>query len=111
VTLMLLNLPLFDSQPEDICARKHQGAPTSRAAFDSIRSTLPQRRQSALDFIKSRGPHGATADEVAQAFDIPLNAISGRLSELLRDALVTTDGRLRPTRLGHASRVLVAATQ
>jgi len=107
----MTGLPLFDryAPPEDITERKHGRVETSVAAFDAIRSSLSERRASVLAFIKSRGAQGATSDEIAERFGVPLNAISGRCSELLRDALIYTTGDKRPTRLGHSSRVLYAS--
>ncbi len=76
----------------DICENRHRGNQESQAAFQRIAGSLPAARQRCLGFIQSQGEHGATAQECADAFGIPIHRVSGRFSELKRDGLITKIG-------------------
>lgn len=73
---------------QDICANRHQGNPESQAAFDRVATSLPAARKRVFEHIQSRGLDGATAQECADAFGIPIHKVSGRFSELKRDGLI-----------------------
>jgi hypothetical protein len=53
---------------------------TSKAAADIVNRGLAARQARVLDFIRRHGT--ATCKEVARAFDVDMNAVSGRLTEL-----------------------------
>jgi len=42
----------------------HNGAPTSRAAANEIEPVAGKARDAVLDYLRSRGGEGATADEI-----------------------------------------------
>lgn len=87
---------LFDEPPKpsrDICARKHQGAAGSEAAFNRIRPHLSESHASILNWLRQVGP--GTAKEYADYADRQLNTISGRFSELKRDGLILPTGEYR----------------
>lgn len=86
---------LFDYMTGDITANRHGGAPTSVEAFESIKGKLPEARREVLEFIASRGDYGATVHEVAEHFGKGVNAVSGRISELLRDGDARRNGQKR----------------
>lgn len=99
---------LFDRGSTDITARKHGGNPESAAAHRKIAESKAESRNRVLAFAVSRGALGITTDEVAEHFNVPPNAVSGRISELkVLGKLIPTDRR-RPTRSGCSARVLVA---
>lgn len=64
----------------DICSNKHGG--NQRSIEARARTNVTGRRKQVYDFIVSRGEEGATSHEISKALNIPLHAISGRLSEL-----------------------------
>jgi predicted transcriptional regulator len=73
---------LFDEW-QDICQNKHQGNEQSTQAFQTkVAPTLRQRQIEVLQAIKNAGNQGLTCKELAEAWGIGMNAISGRFSEL-----------------------------
>lgn len=94
MTFPLLGLMEHPPVDPDICASRHGGNEQSQAAYERIEDGLPAARQACLDLIRSRGRLGATAKEVAERLGKPLNAISGRLSELKAAGLVV-DSQMR----------------
>ena len=90
----------------DICENRHGGDLFSLAAHDRIAATLPDARRRALDWIRSRGSFGATAQEYADHLHVGVNTISGRFSELKKAGLVV-QSRKQASRNG--GRVVVAA--
>lgn len=94
-----------------------QPVETSEAAADAMTPTaLGRLRRQVLQFIASRGEHGATADEIAAAFDAPHNRTSPRVTELASlqfvDRLDGKDGRRRlrrKTRSGLSAFVYVVS--
>jgi hypothetical protein len=53
---------------------------TAKAAADIVNRGLAARLARVLDFIRRHGT--ATCKEVARAFDVDMNAVSGRFTEL-----------------------------
>ena len=53
---------------------------TSKEAADLVNRRLAARQQRVLEFIQKHGT--ATCKEVARAFDVDMNAVSGRFTEL-----------------------------
>lgn len=79
----------------DICENRHGGADTSIGAFQNTSETLRiLDRQKILTFMTGT-PQGLTSKELAFLLDKPLNAISGRLSELCRDEQIEDSGERR----------------
>lgn len=75
---------LFDEW-RDVCQNKHQGNEQSTQAFQTkVRPTLRQRQIEVLQAINNAGNQGLTCKELAKAWQIGMNAISGRFSELKR---------------------------
>jgi len=93
--------------PLDVCENRHGGNEESRSAFLRILRSMPQQRRFILETIRAAGQRGRTCDELAALLHVDCNKISGRLSELKRDGLITKAGT-RPTRSGSAAAVLVA---
>ena len=75
---------------KDICARKHKGAAESVAA--NMRR-MPGDRGDVLRMILLRPSRGITCREVAKIWNVGMNTISGRFSELHRDGLIVKSGR------------------
>ena len=90
----------------DICEGRHGGADTSIAAHrsksDDERVAMRARL---LEYIRSRGAEGATADEVERRLGLPHQSASARISEMFRDGAIHDSGRRRKTAHGRAARV------
>ncbi len=87
----------------DVCRGRHGGNELSEAANPTQEAKELVRLQ-ILDFIRAQRGNGATADEVAAAWDCSHNHVAPRISEL------QDDGRLVPrhtrkTRAGRSARV------
>jgi hypothetical protein len=88
---------------------------TSRAAAERLTSAQKNQR-AALRFIRERGLHGATIDEVCVFLStilerqVPPNAISGRFIELEAKELISKTPQRRKTRTGRNAVVYVAGT-
>lgn len=93
----------------DITRNRHHGNQESKEAFLAVQDALPEARAKVLDFIRAQGERGATTDEVARAFNVGANVVSGRLSELKKAMLIKDSGERRKTRSGKNAAVLVAA--
>lgn len=91
----------------DPCRRRHRGNEESEAAYNSTKVGKEAQLAEILDYIRSRGTTGATADEVSEALDIYIQTASARCSELKARDLVFKY-RTRPTRRGNSAAVLVA---
>ena len=65
----------------------HNGTPTSRAAAEQIEPVSGKARATVLEYVRSRGTEGATADEI-EPEDGCLSAIYG-----------TDDQQISPSRL------------
>ena len=63
---------------------------TSLAAAERMRPHAPTQREIVLLYVRSTGATGATRAEIARAACIPINAVCGRVAELLH----REDGRL-----------------
>lgn len=83
--------------PPDLCAGRHRGNEQSRAAYRRGEETGAHSRDywTALRLIHEAGDGGMTSKELAAAMEKPINAISGRRTELLADGLIREDGRRR----------------
>lgn len=86
-----------------------QRAPaTSHQAAASMRQPAKALRPRVLAYFIRRGAAGATAEEMAEALDLPTQTATPRVRELLDAGLLRDSGRRRPTRSGRSARVLVA---
>lgn len=67
---------------------------TSAAGYAAVQSTLAQRQQEVLTFLKSAG-HGSAGysnRQIAQILGRPINAITPRVLELRQDGFVELAG-------------------
>lgn len=81
-------LTLFTDTVRDICAGRHGGSPESATAFERIAEKLPEARAKVYRHITQTGPSGLTADELSAKTGIPVNALSGRFTELKVEGLI-----------------------
>jgi hypothetical protein len=105
-------LPLFDRYAvDDVCAKRHRGAPTSEDAHDSIREHKEAQRQRILRCLEVQGPRGGICEEIARQLGMRYTTVSGRLSELKnhKDGRARESGRRRRTTSGHGAAVVVLA--
>lgn len=77
----------------DITSNRHGGNEQSQLAFERVRDELPQMRARVLRAIRIE-PDGVgwTCRELANCWEIGMNAISGRFTELKRDGLIKKQG-------------------
>ena len=70
---------------------------TSLAGAERIRPHAPRQRERVLAFVRTTGATGATRTEIALATGIMINAVCGRVAELLHreDGRLTRTGRRR----------------
>jgi len=76
----------------DPTQNKHHGNAQSVAAFATIADSLTNRRNDVLSVIL-RNPDGVTSKEIAETLDMPLHAISGRITELKERGRITEHGK------------------
>ena len=77
---------------KDITQNRHGGNANSAAAYETIADTLTNRQNDVLSALL-RHPAGMTSKEIAEWLESPLNAISGRISELKAMGKVKEAGR------------------
>ncbi len=80
---------------KDITANRHKGASTSVDAFERIKNTIPRQRAAVLILFRKRPKRGYTVHEIAEAFGVSPNHVSGRLTELKRDGHIIPNGERR----------------
>lgn len=96
---------------QDICEKRHGGNEESAEAFSAGSSTFRARQRFVIwALAMSEGERGVTTDEVSARMRTTPNVVSGRMSELKRDGLLTPTEMRRPTRMGRMARVFVAKT-
>lgn len=76
----------------DITSNKHGGNAESIASYETILENLANRQNDVLSAFL-RHPNGMTSKEVAEWLESPLNAISGRISELKAMGKIQQIGR------------------
>lgn len=88
----------YDSQ--DVTFFRHKGNEFSNEANKSIKPSKEQLRQRVLNYIRSQGMRGATAEETEQALQLGRSTVSARYTELkalgkiqLIDRRKTSSGR------------------
>jgi hypothetical protein len=97
---------LWDAEagPEkDICENRHRGATTSVEAFQGANTA--KSRALVFSAIQRAGSRGITLHELADVMEKPVNAISGRVSELLYRQKTITHAGVRNYQ-GHRGRIL-----
>ena len=81
---------------QDICRNRHQGSPESAHAFETkVKPFLSESRAKVLAAINSSGGIGVTCKELAEAWGVGMNTVSGRFSELKKANLITPAGPAR----------------
>lgn len=92
----------YDSQ--DITFFKHKGNEFSTQANTSIKITKEQLRQKVLEYIRSQGLRGATAEEAERALGLGRSTVSARMTELKALGLIKQIDR-RKTSSGRSAGV------
>lgn len=99
-----LHLPL--SRAEEVALQKErelketrhintviQLTQNSAAAHEFIKPKKVTIRQQVIEFIKARGAHGATTEEVLEAFpNIKFQSLAPRVTELHQDGITVSSG-------------------
>ena len=81
--------PLFAEPPR---APAVQSSPTSIAAADAIGASLNALQRSVVAFLRARGDHGATDEEIAVGLEMNPSTARPRRIELVRRGLVVEAG-------------------
>lgn len=92
-----------------LSAPAHHNAPpgTSDAAARRIEAHASTTRSAIHDFIRDRGPHGATDDEGESMLGIKPQSYTPRRGELVALGLVVDSGQRRKTESGRPAAVWV----
>jgi hypothetical protein len=69
-----------------------QSSPTSMAAADAIGASLNALQRSVVSFLRTRGDHGATDEEIAVGLQMNPSTARPRRIELVRRGLVVEAG-------------------
>jgi len=69
-----------------------QSSPTSMAAADAISAILNALQRSVVSFLRARGDHGATDEEIATGMAMNPSTARPRRIELVRRGLVVEAG-------------------
>lgn len=75
----------------DVCRSRHGGNPESEFAFLDLCNTLPRQRAEVLSAIRGVAG-GITCKELAAEWEVGMNEISGRFTELKRAGLISKIG-------------------
>lgn len=86
----------------------HEQAPTSHAAAVAILPHVNALQRRVYDYIRSRGEHGATDEEIKLALGLRGSTVRPRRCELHEKGLVVDTRRTRPTVTGRQATVWVA---
>lgn len=86
----------------------HRGVDTSMAASAALAPKLGRLQQLVLATVRSAGPSGLTADELAQRVALDRWSVQPRTSELRRKGLIRDSGGRRPNTTGKRAIVWVA---
>ena len=86
----------------------HRRVETSMAAADALAPKLGRLQRLAESAIRTAGPGGLTADELAALLQMDRWSIQPRTSELKRRGLIRDSGRRRPNATGKMAIVWVA---
>ena len=99
---------LFDSATVQESAPYAAGSETSKAAASEISPYLGRLQACVFDFIASRGPLGATDQEVQEALRIDSSTQRPRRCELAKKGLIRQAGIERETKSGRRAQVWIA---
>lgn len=89
----------------------HNHTPTSVAAARSMRYLAGSQLDRILKFVRDRGQHGATNEEIAEGTGIKLQSVCARARALELAGKVIDSKRQRNTTSGHPAKIWVAAGQ
>ena len=98
---------LFDSATKEI-APHVAGSQTSKAAASEMSPYLGRLQACVFDYIASRGPLGATDQEVQEALSIDSSTQRPRRCELAKKGLIRQAGIERETKSGRRAQVWIA---
>ena len=93
-----------DDQPSK---RKYHVTPTSRDAAESMKCKVERQQERILEFIRARGPRGATREEIEQTLRVSGNSTRPRCKELLKRGAIKLADFKRPTAAGRDAEVLI----
>ena len=79
----------------DPSARKHKVSPTSVEAHEKVRPSKEHVYKRIMGLLNARAEFGATSKEIAAAFGVQLNCLSGRCSELKTMGWIKENGQRR----------------
>ena len=99
---------LFDSATVEETAPHVAGSKTSKAAASEISPYLGRLQACVFDYIASRGPLGATDQEVQEALSIDSSTQRPRRYELANKGLIRQAGIKRKTKSGRKAQVWIA---
>ena len=85
----------------------YSNASTSREAAEKAEGSADSWRRRVLEFVRGRGPQGATDDELAACFAVSANTVAPRRTELAAAGRVVNSGKRRMTRAGGTAIVWV----
>lgn len=103
---MLQSESLASIKEPDICKNRHGGAETSVLADKKVQKT--KDRELIYGYIYHAGRFGHTLDELSIMLHRNPNALSGRLTELVRAGRIIVSEERRLTRAGCKARVYKA---
>ncbi len=83
-------------------------AKTRAIAYASSLPQGPSRRQRILDIVAASGSRGCTGDEISEAMDTPIHAITSPIQQLVKAGRLVRTSRMRLTRLGKPAVVMVS---
>lgn len=84
-------------------------SPTSKEAATEAKRRASALRRKVFEFIRSKGKHGATDDEIQVGLELEGSTQRPRRVELVNDSSVVPSGRYRQTRSGRKATVWVAS--
>lgn len=95
-------------QPDLFDSGQHAKQTRAIAAASAIEKA-PSRRDRIESFIGSRGSHGATRHEIADAMDWPLSSVCAPVLAMLQSGRLIENGDRRETQYGSMAAVIVCA--
>lgn len=97
----------FEAYPEG--PGHARGSATSRAAADSVRGKLGPAKEKIVAFLRERGVHGGTYDEIVAGAGLSVPTVCGRMVELVHAGVVRKTERTRSTASGRQAVVYALA--
>lgn len=96
---------LFPEDPPD--KPPHNATATSRKAAESMKHRRETQQERIVEFLRARGPRGATREELEINLKINGNSLRPRMKELEQQGVVKNSGNKRPTLSGRDAEVFV----